>query len=245
MLLLILAVLLSHTVAYDECLVPPLAVGPECKSSQEYTGTSYRSAVTYTIESIEVPFNDGGTNIHCWGFGGQLNKDGCPTKEKFDFVDLGIMGEGASWDVHWGQSAGIPTIKCSGEPLPAKVTWSWKGKQGMPGESNKACCAGIPYGSEAVCCSWHDGIIPGNFDGPLCPARHLPGLYDACCGAGCCDEPYRCCYGDNGVLGCYNPATEACCYNRICSSSEHCCESGDSGFCCPDGTRCNKCGAFF
>lgn len=238
MLLVILVgiVFSRQTFAFSECLVPPFGViGPECHSSNECTGDK-DTHVTYTIVGI-----DGNTNIHCWGLGSKLLPNGCGDGS-WGFIDLGILGEGDSWDVYWGTSIGIPTIKCSGQPLPAHITWSWS-KYNKHSLCNGSCCGDICFDHDKyVCCTDYS---PKNIPpGPVCLARYNPGPYDSCCGENCCDLQHNCCFGRENSLGCYNSNIgESCCLDRICTPDEHCCMS--TGACCPNGIECDKCSSFF
>jgi hypothetical protein len=243
LLVLFITLTLIKTNAFDECLAPPAGVvGPECKSANECTGNR-DTYVTYTIVNIE--FNkDGSSPIHCWGLGGKLLENGCPDQDGFKFIDLGIMGEGDSWDVYWGASAAVPSIKCAGEPLPAHITWAW-GKTTKQSKCEGSCCGAECYNPrEHLCCNEDFKEYFNATPGPVCLERPNPGRFDSCCGNTCCDLPHqKCCYGTNSAIGCYDSTKESCCGNRICPNGNHCCYYID--ICCPNDMTCDKCGTMF
>jgi hypothetical protein len=99
--------------------------------------------ILYTIDEIIST-----TNIECYGlaFNHEFN-----CTNKWDWYQLGVLNEGASSTLYWGDNIGYPSIKCMGAPLPTAIKWSWS----IFGSYNHICCEGkkIDTGSGLSCCN--------------------------------------------------------------------------------------------
>jgi hypothetical protein len=225
------------------CGAGPLIYGPECAAT-DCIDSAYYDSIVYVIDEIISS-----TNIECEAKG--FNNVFSCHNNKFTWYPLGVLQEGESSTLFWGNNIGCPEIKCKGQPSATVFKWSWKiipDNKICCGDNTclSKCCGGACMKDNDTCC-WDNLCLKESQSccGGIC--------YDAninhCCSAGTkdghniyylCDHNSRCtgylnkccpntcitcCANDDGSDFSCAKKGQSCCNGKVCDDSLYCCNN--------------------